>query len=230
MSFSPSDGRPRPSVFVEESPTNHGTAEGGHPPDSCAMNRSAVTAEPRRPAPWWDLAVVGLLVGVCYWLVWPVAFQPGRDWIADAVSPQKINGDYAFDGWHLCETHPGPVTVRPLRPWWDYRIWDHLNFLESTADAILNSPEAAWWSGPVRPPGEVDYVVSVSSPKFGLQGIGRLSGGVHGGAPPDNNQRFHEIRRYPFVSGWRGRIKFVYVLQRISSDRPNDSASAGEQP
>ncbi len=159
-----------------------------------------------------------------------LAFQAGRDLIADGVPAAKINGGYAFDGWHLYETHPGPVPVRPLPPWWGGRTWDHLNSLEPTSDAFLNSPEAAWWSGPVRPPGEVDYVISVSSPTFGLQGLGSLSGGVHGGGQQGDRPKFREIRRYPFVSGWRGRTKFVYVLQRIADDLPNDPASSGERP
>ncbi len=155
-----------------------------------------------------------------------LAFQAGRDLLADGVPPEKINGGYAFDGWHLYENYPGPVPVRPLPPWWGYRIWDHLSSVGPTSQALLNSPEAAWWSGLVRPPGDVDYVISVSSPKIGLQGIGLLSGGVHGGGRPN----FHEIRRYPFVSGWRGQTKFVYVLQRIARESSTASASSGAQP
>ena len=145
-----------------------------------------------------------------------LAFQAGRDLIADEVPPAKINGGYAFDGWHLYETHPGPVPVRPLPPWWGGRgLWKDLNSWNSSSELLVNSPEAAWWSGPVRPPGEVDYVISVSLPKNDL---------------PEGRPKFHEVRRYPFVSGWRGRTKYVYVLQRISDDTPNESASSGEQP
>ena len=49
-----------------------------------------------------------------------LAFQAGRDLIVQGVSPAKINGGYAFDGWHLYETHSGPVPVRPLPAWWGY--------------------------------------------------------------------------------------------------------------
>lgn len=63
-------------------------------------------------------------------------------------------------------------------------------------------------------------MISVSSPKLGLHGLGPLSGGVHGGGQHDR-PKFHEIRQYPFVSGWRGRTKYVYVLQRISDDLTN---------
>lgn len=152
--------------------------------------------------------------------------------MVNGVPAAKINGGYAFDGWHLYETYSGLVPVRPLPPWWGSRMWDHLNSVEHTSDFILNAPETAWWFGPVRPPGEVDYVISVSSPKMelALQGVGPLSRGVHGGGQRGDRPKFHEIRRYPFVSGWRGRTKFVYVLQRISDDLPHDSASSGEQP
>jgi hypothetical protein len=161
-----------------------------------------------------------------------LAFQAGRDLMVNGVPAAKINGGYAFDGWHLYETYSGLVPVRPLPPWWGSRMWDHLNSVEHTSDFILNAPETAWWFGPVRPPGEVDYVISVSSPKMelALQGVGPLSRGVHGGGQRGDRPKFHEIRRYPFVSGWRGRTKFVYVLQRISDDLPHDSASSGEQP
>ena len=160
-----------------------------------------------------------------------LAFRAGNDLIADGVSPAKINGGYAFDGWHLYETHSGPVPVRPLPPWWGYRIWDDLNSSPSHVDIVLNSPEAAWWSGPVRPPGEVDYVITLSSPQnIGLQGIGPLSGVVHGGGVAATPPKFHEIRRYPFISGWRGQTKFIYVLQRITAETPRDSATTGEQP
>jgi hypothetical protein len=140
-----------------------------------------------------------------------LAFQAGRDLIADEVPPARINGGYAFDGWHLYETHPGPVPVRPLPPWWGYRIWPHLNSLGPTSNAILNSPETAWWSGPVRPPGEVEYVISVSLPESVREG---------------ERPTFHEVRRYPFVSGWRGRTKFVYVLRRTASESSGSSAAS----
>lgn len=149
-----------------------------------------------------------------------LAFRAGNDLMAEGVSPAKINGGYAFDGWHLYESHSGPVPVRPLPPWWGYRLWDYVDSPASTAEDFLNSPESAWWSGPVRPPEDVvDYVISLSSPEtIGLQGIGTLSGGVHGAGLLDKPPKFREVRRYPFVSGWRGRTKFVYVLQRITDD------------
>ncbi len=144
-----------------------------------------------------------------------LAFQAGRDLIAADVPPEKINGGYAFDGWHLYDTHPGPVPVRPLPPWWGYRIWPHLESLSSTSKVILNTPEAAWWSGPVRPPGEVEFVIALSLPESGQAG---------------ERPTFHEVQRYSFVSGWRGRTKFVYVLQRTGSESPTDSATSGAQP
>lgn len=164
-----------------------------------------------------------------------LAFQAGRDLMGQGIPPEKINGGYAFDGWHLYGTHAGPVPVRPLPPWWNYRIWAHLNSLDRTSDALLNSPESAWWSGPVRPPGKVDYIITLSSPKIVRQKIGPLSGGLlsgelYGGVRPDNRQKFDETRSYPFVSGWRGRTKFVYVLQRIPDDLTTDSAPSGEPP
>ena len=160
-----------------------------------------------------------------------LAFQAGNDLIAQGTSPAKINGGYAFDGWYLYETHSGPVPVRPLPPWWGYRIWDDVNSGESNSKILLNSPESAWWFGPIRPPEKVDYLITMSSPQqVGLKGIGPLSGGVHGGRVPDAPPKFREIRRYPFVSGWRGQTKFVYVLQRITDEQSRDSAPSREQP
>ena len=139
-------------------------------------------------------------------------------------------GPDAFDGWHLYEIRRGTIPVRRLPPWWGYHIWDDLDSFNPQSDWLLNYPEAAWWAGPVRPATKVNYVISLSSPKIGLEGIGELSGGVHGGGQQGDRPKFHEIRRYPFVSGWRGRTKFVYVLQRTADGLPNDSASSGEQP
>lgn len=161
-----------------------------------------------------------------------LAFQAGRELIANEVPPAKINGGYAFDGWYLYETHASSVPVQRIPPWWwNSRLPIHLDSYAQTSEFMLNSPEWCWWSGPVRPPGKVDYLISVSSPQWlGLQGIGELSGGVHGGRLSETPPKFREVRRYPFVSGWRGRTKFVYVLQRISFDLPNDSVSSGEKP
>ena len=144
-----------------------------------------------------------------------LAFQAGRDLIAAGVPPQKINGGYAFDGWHLYETFPGPVPVRPLPPWWGHRTWDQFRSFAAASPQRLNSPNAAWWSGLVRPAGDVEFVVAVSLPKSSRE---------------TRAPTLREVQRYPFVSGWRGRTKFVYVLRRISDDFPNDSASSGEQP
>lgn len=159
-----------------------------------------------------------------------LAFQAGRELIADGVPPAKINGGYAFDGWHLYETYPGSAPVRPLPPWWGGRTWDYFHLLGQSSDSLLNAPERSWWFGPVRPPGEVDYVVSVSSPKLGLHGVGPLSGGVRDAGQQGDRPKFREIRRYPFVSGWQGRTKYIYVLQRISDDLANDTASSREPP
>jgi hypothetical protein len=144
-----------------------------------------------------------------------LAFEAGRELMASGVPPGSINGGYAFDGWHLYETHSGPVPVRPLPPWWYYRIWDHLNSLTATSNSILSSPEKAWWSGPVRPPGEVDYVIARSLPDAPSKGTQPI---------------FHEVRRYPFVSGWHGQTRFVYVLERMKLESPTDPSSSGTKP
>lgn len=52
-----------------------------------------------------------------------LAFQAGRDLMAQGIPPARINGGYAFDGWDLYETHSGPVPVRPLPSWWGGRTW-----------------------------------------------------------------------------------------------------------
>lgn len=132
-----------------------------------------------------------------------LAFQAGQELISHGVKPEKINGGYAFDGWHLYESYPGMVPVRPLPVWWRSQIWDHLRGIQDSSDLYANAPELSWWFGPIRPLGEVDYVISVSLPR-------------NIGGPP----KFLEVRRSSFVSGWSGRTEHIFVLKRIREGSP----------
>ena len=127
-----------------------------------------------------------------------LAFEAGNQLLASGVPAAKINGGYAFDGWHLYETQVGSVPVRPLPPWWDQRTWDYVEWLRSP-NSPLGLPHSAWWSGPVRPPGVVDYLITVSP-------LVRAS--------PRVTESFSELRRLAYQSGWSGKVKFVFVLKR----------------
>lgn len=121
------------------------------------------------------------------------AFQAGTALIEDGVGADRIDGGYAFDGWHVYERQ-APNAPRRARG------------------------DDAWWVRFFFPSIRTDYVVSLSPALDQSRLAPYLTGPDRALFLRPSLERYRVYRTYPYRSYWPPATKSVYVLVDRSDD------------